>query len=341
MSWGPLSSPVNKWRTASVATLFGVVLWGFVSGNQWWLGVALIILAGLLPSLLVAARRYQNMLVGRAGLVVTISALALLIVQMGAVLVMGEFGRAQGFTPHPNTASASALGLWVVVLTTSLSMKGRAWSAPAWSGVVLATVAAGFLIVAAGTRSLAIGLLIAVILTAALAWRNLSKPVKVASVGALVAVTGVVVAVTGLRGTAGLLGSFERGPIFLSALDIASISLWVGSGDGAWDRWITTVEPALPLDAATHVHSLPLHLLIEGGAFGLAAITVLALVALRHLLRPMTFPADTARAVLTIGLVTVMVQSTVDLVILHPAVYVPLLVGTVFASVVDSQGMGG
>ncbi|MFA5552613.1 MAG: hypothetical protein WDA03_13485, partial [Trueperaceae bacterium] len=112
-----------------------------------------------------------------------------------------------------------------------------------------------------------------------------------------------------------------------------ALAPWVGSGDGAWLGWVGVVEPSLPIAVAPHTHSAYLTLLMEGGAFGLAAAVVMFALLLRWAAVRARVSTGVGSVAFLACVMTLLVQSVVDVTLLHPAVYLPLALAGVLNAV--------
>ena len=126
----------------------------------------------------------------------------------------------------------------------------------------------------------------------------------------------------------------ERSVVFATALDIIAERPVLGHGGVPWTILLERVEPALPVGAFAHAHSVPLHVAARGGAAGLLLAVLLAVGSYR-LLRPQLAGVlsrpGIGPPVLAAAVASVATQGAVDLVIINPAVYLlaAALVGTV------------
>lgn len=126
----------------------------------------------------------------------------------------------------------------------------------------------------------------------------------------------------------------ERAVVFATALDIIAERPVLGHGGIPWNVLLERVEPALPVGAFAHAHSVPLHLAARGGAAGLLLAVLLAAGSYR-LLRPhlaiVLSRPGIGPPVLAAAIASVAIQGAVDLVVINPAVYLvaAALVGTV------------
>ncbi len=316
-------------RDVALVALLGVLVVSAVHGRTWLLGGAVLFC--------VMAR---TALAGRAGSVrasarltlwltpwLAVAAAVGLGAQLVGVAVAGDLGRAAGFLPHANTAAAVTVSLWTLLAVAcawSVDSGGR--TGAAWRAALLVgSAVSGFLLLAAGSRSLLLGLLLGVIV-ALLRGRGASgRWTRLWLVAVVAALCTGLVAIARLRPDVdSVLGSFERGPIFMTAIGIAALSPVTGLGDGAWTRWAPVVEPSLPLEAAVHPHSVPLEVLIDGGAVGLVALLVLAALGVKRLLVRQPRGGSLAGTALVVGATALAVQGLVDLALLYPVVYAPL-----------------
>lgn len=314
-------------KDVALVALLGVLVASAAQGRTWLLGGAVLLLV-------LARAAFAH----RAGAARAVTALAPclaglavlgLTLQTVGVVVNGDLGRSAGFLPHANTAAATTLALWtLLVVTGSQIASGGGPAAAAWRGALVAgSVASGLLLLAAGSRSLLLGLLLGIVVAVSVrrgrpSWRRTLPRLGVA----VAALCAGLVAIARLRPDVdSVLGSFERGPIFSTALGIAALSPWTGLGDGAWTRWAPVVEPSLPLAAAVHTHSVLLEALVGGGAVGLAATLVLFALGARRLLTQQLEHGSLAGGALVVGVVALTVQGLVDLAVLYPGVYAPLV----------------
>jgi O-antigen ligase len=126
----------------------------------------------------------------------------------------------------------------------------------------------------------------------------------------------------------------ERSAVFATALDIIAERPVLGHGGVPWAELMERVEPALPVGAFAHAHSVPLHVAARGGAAALLLAVLLAVGSYRvmrpHLAIVLSRPGI-GPPVLAAATASVAVQGAVDLVIINPAVYLvaAALVGTV------------
>jgi O-antigen ligase len=202
--------------------------------------------------------------------------------------------------------------------------------------VAAASLMAVGMLALAGTRSVVGGLVVAVVAVLLVLRSSLGRARLLISIGVLVVVASLLgVGATVLRPdlVSGFFGTFERGPIFMVALDIAALAPWVGSGDGAWLGWVGVVEPSLPIAVAPHTHSAYLTLLMEGGAFGLAAAVVMFALLLRWAAVRARVSTGVGSVAFLACVMTLLVQSVVDVTLLHPAVYLPLALAGVLNAV--------
>lgn len=313
-------------RNVALSALLGVLIVSVLRGRPWLLGWAALIL--VLARLTLAWRPRSARVAYRLTPCLAIAAALGLALQALGVAVHGDLGRSAGFLPHANTAAATTVALWTLLAVCSAMMpsRGGRWWTIGRGLLVFGSCLSGLLLLAAGSRSLMFGLLFGIVVAAAarkprtLGWRAWLP------LGAAVATLGVGLLVSArLRPDVdSVLGSFERGPIFMAALEIAALSPWTGLGDGAWTRWAPSVEPSLPLAAAVHTHSVPLEALVGGGAIGLAALLVLLVLGARSLLARRAGDGALAGSALIVGVVALAVQGLVDLAVLYPGVYAPL-----------------
>lgn len=308
-------------RDVALAAILGVEVALLFTGHTWTVGWSIMLLA---TGYAVAkrVRGLSKMIAALAPYLAVVAGLGL-VVQTAGVVVHGDLGRAAGFLPHANTASDTAVALWVLL---AVGASGTGCKVTVWRiAVMVGSLVAMLLLFAAGTRSVVIGLMIGLLFSAfARAQRGLRTwLMTVATVGVLGA---VLLGAALLRADVGwLLGAFGRGPIYMTAIGISQLSPWVGLGDGAWRTWAPVVEPSLPLSAAGHAHSVPLATLIDGGAIGLAAVLMLFAVLLYALGTRRADGTDVGTEALLVGTVALGVHALVDVTVLYPSVYVPLV----------------
>ncbi len=305
---------------AATAAVFAALL---LRGTPWTTGGGVLTLAVIA----FLSRRFNcSRWATVAAPYLAVAAVIGIVAQVVGVALHGSLGRAGGFLPHPNIASATAVALWVLLL---VGIGTRTATSAAWRLVAVGGgVGTAFLLLAAGTRSVVLGLVLGLVLVAAIQWLG-NRPAKrwtlnaVTIVGVLIVLGGIATATVWLRADVDeVFGSFERGPIFMTALDIAALSPWVGSGDGAWARLAPLVEPSLPLGMAPHSHSVALTLMMEGGALGFTAITLLILVWFSSMIRGFSKHNSLSAGALIIGAVALGSQGLVDTVFMYfPSVY--------------------
>lgn len=329
-------------RTVSLSALTGVTLFHAVDGRIWtvgWSVLLLVLLTWMGKRWLGASdqgRDYRELIARLLSVVGVYVALGYLLLQFASgltELAMGaRLGRIAGLAPHPNVAASTTLAFWVLLLVANEARPApRRLNACIIGG---GSFTALLLIFAAGTRSVLLGA-VAGCFVAAAATLRLNNRVRrwrgfVLMVGSLMlALMGTVILRPDLTS---VLTAFERGPIHLTALQIISMSPWVGLGDGAWDTWAVIAEPSLPAAAATHSHSVYLHLMLGGGAVGLAAVVSMLGVAVQSLF--VIEISKGTRLALVTAVVVLALQGTVDLTVIYPTVYGPFM----FAAAIVTLG---
>lgn len=325
--------------TCAVATLFGVNAALALRGSIWTIGLALIIAGGLVA--LISDRKNHGLRrwAWASGAVIAGFATLLLLVQLIAMLASGQAGRSSGLLPHANFASASAVAIWALVLGGVGVARSSQLKKLAPFVAAAASLMAVAMLALAGTRSVVGGVVVAVVVVLLVLRSSLGRARLLISLGVLVVVASLLaVGATVLRPdlVSGFFSTFERGPIFLAALDIAGFAPWVGLGDGAWLSWVGVVEPSLPIAVAPHTHSAYLTLLMEGGVFGLAAAVVMFALLVRWAVGRVRSYTGVGSVAFLACVVTLLVQSVVDVTLLHPAVYLPLAL----AGVLNAAGGG-
>lgn len=311
---------------AGLAAVTGVVLGHLVHGVGWTTGSAVIALVVIVRWW---SARYRAKTIRRVAPALLFVAALFLVAQAVAASLFGPLGRAAGLLPHANIAAATAVSSWML----ALAALQRARLSPIVDQVVKGSISAValYVVLAAGTRSVALGLMAGSVV-AVIVWatRPIGHRWTTKVIGSLLlAITSlatVVAATVALRAdVTNPLGSFERGPIFITALKVAALSPWVGHGDGAWMSQAPVVEPSLPLGVAQHAHSVPLTLFIEGGAFGLVGVAMLAMVVLAYIGNQVRNRSGWATPVMLVGLVALGIQGLVDTVFYYPSVYLPVV----------------
>lgn len=310
---------------AALAATVGVFTGHLIEGKAWTTGGGVV---ALTVATLVWTRADRSSIVRVLAPVLLVATSTGLLVQAIRVVSDGPLGRAAGFLVHPNIAAATAIAGWALVVAlldhVRLPRRGAAVL------IVVASGLAAFLLLAAGSRSVILGAALGVVVVAALWRRRGGAPAASAWLWyglASLLLAGIVAGAVTLRPDVGrLLGSFERGPIFMAGLDIALRSPWVGAGDGAWISALSDVEPALPPAVAPHAHSVPLTLLIEGGAIGMVGVSLLACLLLGVSGWRWRRQASLGTAALLVGLVAIGTQGLVDTVFMYyPSVYLPVV----------------
>ncbi len=309
------------------AAVVVVLIVGAFAGRLWINGVFLVVAVAAVNA---APRngRLRLMSAAAAPWLMAVAGAAL-VLQFIRVLIEGDFGRSQGFLTHPNIAAASVLALWTLFIVGGTAGKeARSFGGKARRVLlVFGTLVSTFLLLAAGSRSLLIGVALGVVVSAVVArGRSLRKRDWVWAALGLAAVVVGLVAVTFLRGDVdSLLGSFERGPIFMTALGIARLSPITGLGDGAWVQWAPIIEPSLPLAAAAHPHSVLLDALIAGGSVGLAALLLVYALGVHEVVTRVRKRSSYGGLALLMTMTALSAQALVDLAVLAPSVYIPLV----------------
>ena len=311
----------NAWLFLPV--LIGIFTVHAVRGSSWWLALVVAGAAVALTRDIVRRKATWRELVTWAGSVALFTHAFLSLVQ----LLQGA-DRAFGLASHPNLAAAASASLGASVLVASHGARSLERVPRRWFAVAV-SLAALVSIVSSGSRSVLIGCALALVL-AALTGRTWVSSRR-SRLGAVLAASAMLAAVLVLSILGGsgedgrLFRGFERIPIYSVALDMASLSPLVGLGDGAWSRWLPLVEPSMPLGDASHPHSVPLLVLIEGGTLGFVAVMMAVWhVSVSWIRRAPGFSSIRSLAI-AVFLSGIAAQAFVDVTLLHPIVYGPLV----------------
>lgn len=326
---GRLRRLLTVWPLPLWIAVVALVAVHAAQGAAWW------DLAGLLAwaSALAMVRPLHDR-AARDGVLVGVA--AAVSIQLVAALpgfvgwVAGEAaGRWAGTTPHPNLLAAAML---LAAATLAVAAHGeRGWRRAV--AVPTLVVALG-LALASGSRSAVVGAAISAAVWAVgalVAGRGAtdSGGCRDRSRALLVLLVTVVapLAVAGVRGlpVADLLVSdVERAAVFSISLDLSAARPLFGHGGVGWDDLVTSAEPSLPTGLYTHAHAVAWHLLVRGGALGLALAALLVGLALRALLGrvgPLANLTGLAAPLLVAAAGGLGAQAFVDLVVVDPAVY--------------------
>lgn len=321
-------------RSLSTVLLAGVCFAHMLHGRSWILGWGILGLMLVWKALGLGLKQHKSLPRVLTCVLGSIS-LGALLLQTFKLLVDGGYGRFAGWLPHPNIAAATALSVLALLsATTSLSgERGRARRVNQWSLIVGVLVAIP-LVVASGSRSVMLGALIGflVVLFGA-GWKKKGFRRWFPAFGILMLV-GTLGSFTILRqDLSNPLDSLGRSTLFATSLRISILSPWIGLGDGAWQTYSAEIEPSLPISGTGHAHSLPLTLLMEGGSLGLAAVLVMfSTVIWSGLIRRRRFrtPNNSVFWVCVLGLAS---QSLVDLTLVFPTVYAPLVAAALLIAI--------
>lgn len=346
--WGRLSRawPAPLWLAVVALAGYHVAL-----GSPWLDLLGLLAwgatLAVVVPSADERARRAalrDGVMLGGLALVVSQS---IAVGFEGIAWFGGDAGRVAGTTAHPNVLAPSML---LVAATLAVLADGTRGSRRRWTiaGVCLALAMA----FASGSRAAVLG---AAVGAAIWALAVLSRPAGLAFGGrrsgapvgarrtAWVVLGIVVLAPLTIAATRGLpladllQQDVERSVVFATALDVIAERPVLGHGGVPWSVLLERVEPALPVGAFAHAHSVPLHVAARGGAAGLLLAVLLAAgswrVARPRLVNVLS-GSGIAPPLLAAALASVALQATFDLAIINPAVYLVTgaLVGTVMVA---------
>lgn len=312
-------------RNVVLAAIAGVVLAHALLGRSWTMGLAVITLS-VVSALPLRSSRFVNLVVRSAPYTASVAGAAL-VVQLIGVTLDQQYGRSAGYLPHANTAAAATLALWVLLIECTTVAKGDAQGRAlivVRLMMVAGTAIATLLLLASGNRSLILGLLVGfVVVQLVYGGRRSIERIRFVILSLPVVVLALVVVLHLRSDITYVFGTFERVPIFLTALSIAQLSPWVGLGNGAWGTWAGVVDPTLPTSAAAHSHSLILTVLVEGGAIGLASLLLL-LVVIAGSVKNRFSVHEPSGGTLLVTFVALGIQALIDQAILHPVVYVPL-----------------
>lgn len=235
--------------------------------------------------------------------------------------------RSAGYLFHPNALGTSMLSSLLMLAAVA----DRLYFLRALA-MVAASIAL-LLVVASGSRSILVGLLLALIaVVLAPLWARGSTSARLAVALAGLGIMIIFAAVQYLR--FGELGtffvSFERLPLYSTALDLISSAPLTGLGANAWQLHINEVEPSFPQDHAPHPHSVLLQFMIEGGVTGTVLIMVLLANWVIQLLRAESWASQTFRILAILVITALAVQSFADVTLMHPSSYIPLACAAFF-----------
>lgn len=323
------------WPAALVAAVLALALVQSLRGVPWTDLVGLVVWGAVLALALPGAggadgarrvRVLDGLLVGSLAAVVLHLAAA---VPELAGWVAGGPARVSGMTGHPNVL-APALLLVAATLAVVTRGVGGARRVAALAGLVPTLL----LVLASGSRAASLGALAGVAIWAAL---SLARPGVSGAHGArarrlavlvvlalAVVVPLVLAAVRGLPVERLLAGEVERTTVFSVALDVAAARPVLGHGGVHWARLVAAAEPALPWFLFSHAHAVPLHVLVHGGAVGLALAGLLLVFgarALRPLWRAAMAERGPAPPLLAAVAGAFALQALVDVIVIDPAVY--------------------
>lgn len=325
----------SVWPAPLLAAVLGLALGQSLRGAPWTDLLGLVVwgavLALALPSARDAdaprrARILDGILVGSLGAVALHAVAATPDLAGWAV---GEPARVTGLAGHPNVLAPSLL-----LVAATLAVVAWATAKTRRRAALIGIAPALLLVLASGSRAAVLGALVGVAFWAALALaRSRTAAAGATTARSLAALTIVALAVLvplvlasvrGLPVERLLAGDVERATVFSVALDVVATRPVLGHGGAAWAQLVAQAEPAVPWALFSHPHAVLLHVLVHGGAVGLALAGLLLAFGWRAL-APRWRDAMAARGLVAPLLAAVagalVLQAFVDVVVINPAVY--------------------